>query len=290
MRKSILITGASSGIGQASVHHFSQAGYQVFATYRSEHDGVVLSQLPHVYPLKLDVTSSTDIEWAVQAVSKQVGGQGLYALINNAGVTYTAPFEYAEEARARQVLEVNLVAPYRITQAFLPLLKQHNAHQAVKARVINVASWAGQVGQPFIPFYNASKFGLLGLSESMYYDLGLLDIHVVVACPGITKTPLLERTTRDGVINLAGFPSSGQRFYQAYFDHYRTMSEGSSDSAWFLTPEQVANKLFRIVQTKRPKFKHNLALDAKVVDALLTRFIPFRWRAALNRRMFKLPR
>lgn len=288
MKKAILITGATSGIGKASTLHFSQNGYQVFATFRNDTDGAHLSELPNVYPLKMDVTRSADIQAAVRKVSQELGENGLYALINNAGVAYTAPFEFVDEERARNVMEINLMAPYLITQAFLPLLKKHNSRENTKARVINIASWAGQVGQPFIPFYNASKFGLMGLTESMYYDLGLLGIHVVLASPGITKTPLLERTTLDGVSNWQKLPEAGQRFYKPYFDHYRTLSESSRNSAFFLTPEQVALKLFRIVETKQPEYKYNLAIDAKVIDNVLTRFIPFRWRAVMNKRMFKL--
>ncbi len=70
---------------------------------------------------------------------------------------YTAPFEYTDEERARQMIEVNLMAPFKITQTFIPLLKKHNANNAIKARVINIASWAGYIGQPFIPFYNCLK-------------------------------------------------------------------------------------------------------------------------------------
>ncbi len=117
----------------------------------------------------------------MEAVSEATGDDGLYALINNAGITYSAPFEYADEDRAREVMDVNLMAPFRITQAFIPLLVKHNKRNEIKSRVVNIASWAGLMSAPFIPFYNASKFAIIGLTESMYYDLGLLDIQVVLA-------------------------------------------------------------------------------------------------------------
>jgi NAD(P)-dependent dehydrogenase (short-subunit alcohol dehydrogenase family) len=212
----------------------------------------------------------------------------LYAIINNAGITYTAPFEFVEEKRAREVMDVNVMAPYKITQTFIPLLKKHNANNNIKARVINIASWAGYMGQPFIPFYNASKAALIGLSESMFYDLGLLDIHVVLASPGVTKTPLLEKTTGDGVANLQGFTKEGQEFYKPYFDHYKTLSESSRNSNFFQKPEDIAKKLFKIAESGKPGFKYNLAIDAVIMDKVMTKFIPFSWRVAMNKSMFKL--
>lgn len=288
MTKSILITGATSGIGMANTVLFSQNGYKVFATYRNESDRNKLQKLKNVHPIKLDVTNANDIQNAFERVSEIVYNKGLYAIINNAGITYTAPFEFADEQRARQVMEVNVMAPYKITQAFIPLLKRYNANHNIKARVINIASWAGYLGQPFIPFYNASKAAVIGLSESMYYDLGLLGIHTIVASPGITKTPLLDKTTEDGVQNLLTFPEEGQAFYKPYLDHLKTMSEGSRNSKFFPTPEKVASKLYKIVEAKKPKFKYNLALDAVIIDKVLTNLIPFSWRVAMNKRIFKL--
>ena len=288
MKKSILITGASSGMGMADTILFSQNGYQVFASYRSSMDEEKLRKLKNVHPIEMDVTDADAIQNAFRQVSDVLGKEGLYAIINNAGITYTAPFEFADEKRARQVMEVNVMAPYKITQTFIPLLKRHNSNNDIKARVVNIASWAAYLGQPFIPFYNASKAALVGLSESMYYDLSLLDIHVVLASPGITKTPLLDKTTEDGVQNSQAFPKEGRDFYKPYLEHLKTMGEGSRNSKFFPAPEAVAARLFKIVESKTPKFKYNLAMDAIIVDKILTKLIPFSWRVAMNRSMFKL--
>lgn len=229
--KSILVTGAGSGIGRATVELLTSAGYRVFATHRSREDGDDLANIDNVVPLRVDVTSTEDVTRAVQDVSSHVGDDGLYAVINNAGITYAAPFEFADEARGREVMEVNLMAPFRVAQAFLPLLLRHNSRDAVKARVINIASWAGTFGQPFIPFYNASKFALSGLSESMFYDLGLLDVHVVLASPGITRTPLLGKTTRGGMESLERMPAEARALYQPLLEHYATLSASYGGSA-----------------------------------------------------------
>lgn len=288
MKKSILITGATSGMGLADTVLFAQNDYQVFATYRNDKDKGKLSGHKNIHPIKMDVTKAEDIEQAFHQISKIVGVGGLYAIINNAGIMYTSPFEYADEQRARQMIEVNLMAPYKITQIFIPLLKKHNINSEIKARVINIASWAGYIGQPFIPFYNASKAGLIGLSESMYYDLGLLDIHVVLASPGVTRTPMLDKATGDGDDNLQALPKEGQVFYKPYLDHRKAMGESSGNSRFLPTADVIAKKLYKIVETRKPKHKYNLAMDAAFMDKVMTKFIPLSWRFALNKHVYRL--
>ena len=289
MKKSVLITGATSGIGRAATLEFASRGYEVFATYRSETDRHELEAIDGVYPLKLDVTVAADLERAYATVAERVGEDGLYALVNNAGITYAAPFEFADERRAREVMEVNVMAPYRITQAFIPLLVAHNERNRVKARVVNVASWAGLMASPFIAFYNASKFAVIGLTESMFYDLRLLDIHAVLAIPGITKTPLLAKTTEDGTATLDAMPADGRARYGELFDHYATLSAGSDASPLLASPEKVAHKLYRIVDKPRPRFRNSLGIDASLVDKVLTR-LPWAARVAMNTRMYRLDR
>jgi NAD(P)-dependent dehydrogenase (short-subunit alcohol dehydrogenase family) len=110
------------------------------------------------------------------------------------------------------------------------MLVAHNNHNRVKSRVVNVASWAALMSAPFIPFYNAPKFALIGLTESMFYDLRLLDIHAVPAILGVTKTPLLAKTTGEGTAILDVMPAADRARYRTLFDHYVTMSPGSEAS------------------------------------------------------------
>ncbi len=286
--KSVFLTGAGSGIGRASAEAFASAGYRVFATHRSREDGDALARVPNVVPLRMDVTSADDIARAVAIVSRHVGDDGLYAVINNAGLNYAAPFEFADETRGREVMEVNVMAPFRIAQALLPLLVRYNARNAVKARIINISSWAATLGQPFIPFYNASKFALSGLSESMFYDLGLLDVHVVLASPGITKTPMLGKTMRTGTESLAGMTTEGRARYEPLLSHFATLGASYSGSRMFQTPEQVAAKLLRVVEKARPAYQQDLSPDACFVNRFLGRFAPWWLKATMNRRTFRL--
>ncbi len=288
MSKSVLVTGATSGIGQAAASQLAARGYEVFATYRNPSHRAALAALPNVHPIQLDLSDPQQIEPAVQQIEAALGDNGLYAVINNAGIGYTAPFEFANIDRVREIIEVNLIAPYLVTQASIPLLRRYNESNSVKARVINVASWAGMMATPFIGFYNATKAGLVGLSESMYYDLGLLDIHTVLANPGVTKTPLHAKTTDAALESLASMPAGGRERYRPYLEHFATMSDRSDSMKMLLSPEQTAAKIAAIVDTRNPRFKYNLAVDAKVVDGIVTRFLPFTARARLNRRMYRV--
>jgi NAD(P)-dependent dehydrogenase (short-subunit alcohol dehydrogenase family) len=288
MKKSILVTGASSGIGRAATALLASHGFEVFATYRSAEDGAALAGIPNVHPIRMDVTNADDVARAASEVGAWLGPDGLYAVLNNAGIAYAAPFEFADEERGREVMEVNVMGPFRVAQKFLPLLKRHNAQNEVKARIVNISSWAGALGQPFIPFYNASKFAVTGLTESMFYDLGLLDVHVVLASPGITKTPLLGKTTRAGAESLERMTAEGRARYKPLLDHYSTLSAKYGSASWFQTPEQVAKKLLRIVETKRPRYKYELAPDACIVDRFIARFLPWTLKVAMNRSTFRL--
>src|SRR6202453_687586 len=275
MKKSILVTGATSGIGRAATELFASHGYLVFATYRKAEDGAALASIANVHPIRMDVTNADDVTRAASEVAASVGADGLYAILNNAGIAYAAPFEFADEERGREVMEVNVMAPFRIAQKFLPLLKLHNAKNDVKARIVNISSWAGALGQPFIPFYNASKFAITGLTESMFYDLGLLDIHVVLASPGITKTPLLGKTTRSGLASLDHMSAEGRARYTPVLQHYASLSAEYGNSPMWQTPEQVPRKLLRVIEAKRPRYHVDLAQDAWFVNNFLARFFPW---------------
>jgi NAD(P)-dependent dehydrogenase (short-subunit alcohol dehydrogenase family) len=287
MNKPILITGATSGIGQATTRLLSERGYDVFATYRDPRDRAALATLAGVHPVQMDVSDAAQIRHAVSEIDDALGDDGLYAVINNAGIAYTAPFEYTELERVQEIIDINLIAPYLVTQACLPLLRRHNESNQTKSRVLNIASWAGLWASPFIGFYNATKYGLVGLTESMYYDLGLLDIHAVLVVPGITKTPLLTKTTDAALASLDVMPSEGQDRYRPYLEHFATMGN-TSDTRMLLTPAQAADKIAAVVDTRKPHFQYNLSIDAKLVNSFVTRWLPFRVTAAVNRRMYRL--
>ena len=290
MTKNVLVTGATSGIGQATTQALANRGYTVFATYRDPRDRAALADVPDVYPIQLDLNDLEQIRPVLQQLDAAVGDDGLFAVINNAGIGYTAPFEFADVERVRQIIDVNLMAPYLVAQASIPLLLRYNesGSDKARARVVNVASWASVMATPFIGFYNATKAGLTGLTESMYYDLGLLGIHAVLANPGVTKTPLHAKTTGAALESLAAIPAGDRERYRPYLEHFATMGDRSEGVKMLLTAEQAAAKLAAIVEARKPRYKYNLSPDAKFIGHVVTRLLPFRARAAMTRRMYQL--
>lgn len=290
MTKNVLVTGATSGIGQATTHALANHGYTVFATYRDPRDRAALADVPDVFPLQLDLNDLEQIRLVLQQLDAAVGDDGLFAVINNAGIGYTAPFEFADVERVRHIIDVNLMAPYLVAQASIPLLLRYNesGSDKARARVVNVASWASVMATPFIGFYNATKAGLTGLTESMYYDLGLLGIHAVLANPGVTKTPLHAKTTGAALESLAAIPAGDRERYRPYLEHFATMGERSDGMKMLLSAEQAAAKLAAIVEARKPRYMYNLSPDAKFIGHVVTRLLPFRARAAMTCRMYQL--
>ncbi len=283
--RTVFITGAGSGIGKSSAKLFSQKGYKVFASYRKNEDRQYLEEIDNVLPIKMDVTNQEDIESAFGTIERETHNEGLFALINNAGIVYSMPFEFVDVTTARKVMETNVIAPLIVSQAFLPLLKKYSDENTIKSRVINITSWTAEMTLPLLSVYSASKYSILGLTESMYYDLGLLGIHAVAASPGTTKTPILDKgANRKQMLN--GIPEEKRVIYEPVVNRYCDAGDDFKNANWVYTPEKIAKKLFVIVETRKPKANYQMAPDAKLIAGLLKRFVPFSWRAAMVKKMF----
>ena len=279
--KTILITGAGSGIGLSSTKLFAGNGYRVFATFRKKEDSEILSRISNVIPIKMDVNSQTDIEAAYSLIKQEVGSSGLYALINNAGIVYTMPFEHMSIDTAKKVMDTNFWAPIILSKTFIPLLKKFSDSNNVKARIINIASWTAYLTLPFLSLYSASKASIYALTEGMHYDLGLLGIHAIVASPGATKTPILDKGANYGKI-MSKIPKPSEPIYERYIKNYCDAGENFKKNKFFYTPEMIAKKILAIAETRNPKAKYNMAPDAKIIGGFFTKFVPFLERCSTN--------
>ena len=165
--RSILITGSSTGIGRASALRLDKEGFQVFAGVRKSSDGEALKNAASgkLIPVVLDVTESESIAKAVKTVSEETNGE-LYGLMNNAGITAGGgPLELTPISEIRNVLDVNVISVFAVTQAFLPLLRKS------KGRVVNTGSGFGLIALPGTSVYSASKFAVEAISESLRVEL-----------------------------------------------------------------------------------------------------------------------
>lgn len=210
--KTIVITGASTGIGRASALALDRNGFRVFAGVRKDTDGEALraAASERLTPLFLDVTDESSIGAAAKLVADEVGRAGeagLAGLVNNAGTTLPCPVEYLTLDAFRRQLEVNLVGPLAVTKAFLPLLVRG------AGRIVNVTSGAGKAGVPLMAPYVAAKHGLEGLSDVMRLELGQLGVGVSVIEPGFVATDMRDKLERDTDEVIRALPEQGRSRY-----------------------------------------------------------------------------
>ena len=178
--KSVVITGASTGIGAACALHLDQWGWRVFAGVRKQGDAEALRAQgsARLTPVSLDVTDTVSISTAASAVAGAVGAAGLAGLVNNAGIVVPGPIELLPLSDLRRQLEINVVGQVAVTQAFLPLIR------AGRGRIVNMGSIAGRMATPFTGAYGASKFALEALTDALRLELQPWGISVSIIEPG----------------------------------------------------------------------------------------------------------
>lgn len=176
--KAVLISGASSGIGEAGARSLAEKGWTVFAGVRSTKDAHRLDRSHSlIHPVQLDVTSQKDIEHTISTISDAVGDRGLSGLVNASGLGYIAPAESIPLEDFKHIFDVNVFGLLALTQAALPLLRKGSQ----QGRVINVGSLAGLLTLPYASSYFATKHALEALTDALRLELRPLGkIHFVI--------------------------------------------------------------------------------------------------------------
>lgn len=261
-QKYILVTGASSGLGNALAKELSANGYSVFAGVRTEKDKQIFKENNNVIPIILDVAKPEQIHSAVQQISEITQQQGLFALINNAGINYISAFELADENKERQLFEVNLLGAMVLTRAILPLLHKNVSATNTKAKIVNVSSMGGFFGLPWEAAYHASKFAMIGFSQSLRYELEKLNIDVCCFIPGGMKTNIFEKSV---VSSSENRNKSNQHFsfYERNEKHMQTVMRGFDKSA--APVEKPAKVIVNLLAKNKMPLKKYFGMDAKFV-------------------------
>jgi NAD(P)-dependent dehydrogenase (short-subunit alcohol dehydrogenase family) len=282
-RGAVVVTGASSGIGEACALHLDARGFRVFAGVRREEDaGRLRAQASErLSTLILDVTDQRAIDASAAAVDAAVGAAGLAGLVNNAGVAEPGVLEYLSLDRLRHQLEVNVVGQIAVTQAFLPALRR------ARGRVVNMGSISGRLAPPFIAPYAMSKHAIEAFSDALRLELRPWGIQVALIEPGSIVTPLWGKglATADEV--LAELPEEAHHRYDPYVGPARAAIDrigraGAPASA-------VAEAVARALEARRPKTRTLVGADARL-QALLRAWVPDRLRDRLVALQLKLPR
>ena len=257
-RAAVLVTGASSGIGEACALHLDQLGFQVFAGVRQETAAVALraKASKRLTPVMLDVTNTASIAAAVEIIQAATGGV-LHGLVNNAGIVIAGPLEFVPLEEVRRQLEINVVGQVAVIQAVLPLLRQ------ARGRIVNIGSISGRSALPFMGPYSASKFALEAITDALRVELRPWHIHVSIIEPGAVATPLWERSVAAADAALENLPP---RLHELYGPVLSMMREGAVKSARDgISPAVVAQAVEHALTARRPKKRYVMGHGTKAL-------------------------
>ena len=184
----VLISGASKGIGRATALHLDAKGFTVIAGVRKKEDAESLRSAAsgRLKSVILDITNRDQILEAARMVKDIVGAAGLDGLVNNAGIAVPAPLEFIPIDEFRRQIEVNLIGQLALTQALVELLR------TAKGRIINISSVGGRISGPMLGAYHASKFAIEALTDTLRQELAPWHIRVASIEPGAVATPIWE--------------------------------------------------------------------------------------------------
>lgn len=267
-RGAVLVTGASTGIGRACVEHLDGLGFTVFAGVRKQSDADSLreARAARIQPVMLDVTDGDSIAAALQTVDS-AASDGLAGLVNNAGVAFGGPVEFVPIEQWRQQLEVNFIGQVAVIQAALPALRR------ARGRVVNVSSIGGRLASPFFGPYNASKFALEAMTDSLRLELRDAGIEVVAIEPGAVTTPIWGKGRSTAEQMMTSMPAEAQRLYGGGIEALRRAISELERSG--VPPADVARAVEHALTAGRPKTRYVVGRDAKL-RLTVSRLLPTR--------------
>lgn len=261
--RSVLITGASTGIGRATALRLDRAGWQVFAGVRKEEDAESLRAAagPLLTPLMLDVTEAEQIAAAAAQVEAEAT-DGLDGLVNNAGVAIPGPLETLSIDDFRRQIEVNMTAHVAVTQAMLPAIR------TAGGRIVFISSIGGRVALPLTGAYHAAKFGIEAVGDIFRQELRPWGIKVSIVEPGSIDTPIWERGERTA--DELATPER-EALYGKVVDRYRKVIRDTAERG--IPAEKVAKVVEHALSANRPHSRYLVGLEAKV-GARLRQLLP----------------
>jgi NAD(P)-dependent dehydrogenase (short-subunit alcohol dehydrogenase family) len=266
--QSVVITGASTGIGWATAKLLIDRGFRVFGSVRKQTDADRLKTEfgANFVPLVFDVTDEAAVLAAAREVRAALAGETLLGLVNNAGIAVAGPVLELSADQFRHQMEVNVMGPVIATQAFGPLLGSDPSLRGPKGRIVMISSVAGKNGNPLMSAYAASKFAIEGLSESLRREMMLFGIDVIIVAPGAVKTPIWGKADD---IDVSAYQNSP--FFpplQRIRSYMKRLGENG------LPPETIAEAIATALTSAHPKVRYQIASDQ--LRHLMTAILPKR--------------
>lgn len=260
MKKTVLITGASSGIGKTTAIYFQQQGWNVAATMRNPDKEKELASLTNIHLLKLDVTDSKSIDAAIQEAIKLFGQ--IDVLVNNAGYGALGPFEAASTEQIKKQFDTNVLGLMNVTQSILPYFRKQNS-----GTIINISSIGGRITFPLYSLYHGTKWAVEGFSESLQYELRPFNIKVKIVEPGAIKTDFYDRS-------MDILKKDGLTVYDSYVNTALKNIQNFSRNA--PGPQMVAKKIFQAATDQSWKLRYPVSKGGPTF-LILRWLLPLSW-------------
>jgi len=253
----IVVTGASTGIGESCARALHDLGFTVFAGVRKDADAQRMRDVgsDRLRPVMLDVTKAETIAAAKEEVAEALGDMPLMGLVNNAGINVSAPLEFVPLDDLRWQLEVNVVGQVAVTQAFLPMLRKS------KGRIVNIGSTSGFFPAPLQGAYCASKHAMEAITNVFRIELKPWGIHVAIVDPGAIKTPIWDKSLGRAEQFLGNAPKAMHELYGGLIEKVRDYARNAPDDA--SPPEVVAGKVVHALTSPKPKAQYVVGQNAR---------------------------
>lgn len=260
MKKTVMITGTSTGIGRATALYFQKMGWNVAATMRTPEKEAELNKLPNVRVYALDVLDEAGIEKTIKNTISDFGS--LDVIVNNAGYGAVGAFEAASKEQIQRQFDTNVFGVMNVVRAILPYFREKQT-----GIIINVTSMGGLITFPLYSLYHGTKWAVEGFSESLQYELNSFNIRVKLVEPGAIKTDFYDRS-------MDLFKKAGLTTYDSYTE--LTMPNMQAAGANGPGPEIVAKTIFLAASDGKKKMRYSVGSNAPLL-LLLRRILPNSW-------------
>lgn len=260
MKKNVLVTGCSTGLGRSTALMLADRGWRVFAGVRTQADGDSLraESTGELMPLHLDVADPGSVAAGIAELDTAAGGL-LHGLVNNAGVYLGGPLELMKPEEIRLTMSVNVTGLLSVTQACLPLLR------AAQGRLVNISSISGLVAMPGVSVYAGSKHAVEAITDSLRVELHPFGVKVIAVAPGGIRTPIWSKGARRDAAAMADGRTAELR---ALYAPLVKLLQKLNAKPGGLPPEEVASVVIEALETGRPKNRYIVGKDAKSLSLL----------------------
>ena len=267
--KDVVVTGVSTGIGWGTTKVLVSKGFRVFGSVRKQTDADRLQKEfgEGFVPFLMDITDADAVHQAAQKVGSMIGDRNLVGLVNNAGIVVSGPLLYLRPSEYKRQLEVNMISPLVVIQAFAPLLGTDKKRQGPAGRIVNITSSGAKVPIPLLGAYSASKCGLEGMSDVLRLELMLFGIDLVMIEPGFVNTTMYDKGEKE---DLSEFKPT--EYWNAVQNFQKfIVAEGRKG----FSPERLGEAVHLALSTAKPKARYAV-IKERFKNWTLPRLLPAR--------------